>query len=82
MGIVSRLTNAQYELSDRLTFFLCQKRPGNLQFLNAKAVLDIAFAPPPLCPCTQVIAGQLLLVLIEAVTKVPGEVLECDSQIL
>jgi hypothetical protein len=56
---VSRLTNAQYELSDRLTFFLCQKRPGNLQFLNAKAVLEIAFAPPPPYVPVQVIAGWL-----------------------
>jgi hypothetical protein len=26
-GIASRLNNAQFELSDRLSFFLCQKRP-------------------------------------------------------
>lgn len=27
-GIATRLVNAQYELSDRLSYFLCQKKPG------------------------------------------------------
>ncbi len=29
-GIATRLINAQYELSDRLSYFLCQKKPGEL----------------------------------------------------
>ena len=28
-SLVTRLTNAQYELSDRLSYFLCQKRPDH-----------------------------------------------------
>ena len=28
-GIAARLNNAQYELSDKLSFFLCQRRPDH-----------------------------------------------------
>ena len=34
-NLVTRLTNAQYELSDRLSFFLCQKRPDHSSFSSS-----------------------------------------------
>ena len=34
-GIAARLNNAQYELSDRLSYYLCQKRPDHQVLKNS-----------------------------------------------